>query len=72
MLEAGEDPLVAAKREVLEECGYASADADWHYLGAGVPDANRGCGLGHMYLATNARFVGKADSGQYLLVCRAA
>lgn len=52
MVEEGEDPLTAAKRETLEETGYESRE--WVSLGAGVPDANRGCGVGYMFLALDA------------------
>ena len=54
-LEAGEDALLAAKREMLEETGYASDD--WQHLGSFVVDANRRVGVGHFYLARNARQV---------------
>jgi len=52
-LEQGEDPLDAAKRELLEETGYSSDD--WEKLGSFVVDANRRVGTGHFYLARNAR-----------------
>ena len=57
-IEPGEDPLEAAKREVLEETGYA-ADL-WISLGQFVVDANRGCGIGHSFLAMQARKVAEA------------
>lgn len=49
----GEDPLEAAKRELLEETGY-EAD-EWLALGSFMTDANRGNGRGHYFLARNAR-----------------
>jgi len=59
-IEPGEDPLVAAKREVLEEIGY---EADhWVDLGSYVCDANRGAGTGYLYLATGARYVAEPNS----------
>lgn len=48
-LEPGEEPLVAAKRELMEETGYQSEQ--WKFLGDFVVDANRGCGVAHMFLA---------------------
>jgi ADP-ribose pyrophosphatase len=60
-LEPGEDPLEAAKRELLEETGYVAED--WSFLGAFAEDGNRGCGRAHIYLATGARRVAEPASG---------
>jgi ADP-ribose diphosphatase len=54
-LDAGEEPLAAARRELLEETGYATEE--WTSLGTYVVDGNRGCGVGHLYLACGARKV---------------
>jgi ADP-ribose pyrophosphatase len=51
-LEPGEDPLAAARRELLEESGFKSEE--WRHLGTFVVDANRYVGAGHFYLARNA------------------
>ena len=59
-LEPGEDPLVGAKRELLEETGYEAAD--WTNLGRYCVDGNRGAGIAHLFLAQNARRVGDAES----------
>jgi ADP-ribose pyrophosphatase len=59
-IEPGEDPLLAAKRETLEEVGYEAPD--WVYLGSFPVDGNRGAGTAHFYLAQNARFVGHTIS----------
>ena len=48
-VEAGEDPLVSAQRELLEETGYSSDD--WSQLGRFTSDGNRGSGTGHFFLA---------------------
>jgi ADP-ribose pyrophosphatase len=50
-IENGEQPLSAAKRELLEETGY-TADT-WFFLGSYVVDGNRGCGNIHVYFASN-------------------
>ena len=50
-----ETPLDAAKRELMEETGYA-ADV-WEHLGTFTVDGNRGCGKGHFYKATKLNFI---------------
>jgi ADP-ribose pyrophosphatase len=60
MLEAGEEPLSAAQRELREEMGYASAE--WIFLGKYANEANRGVGNGFLYLARNAVPAQKAQS----------
>jgi ADP-ribose pyrophosphatase len=61
VIEAGEEPLLAARRELLEETGY-EAD-NWRALGVYVSDANYGCGNAHFFVASNARKVADPDSG---------
>ena len=60
-LEPGEDPLLAAQRELREETGYAAAG--WQLLGVFCEDGNRGLGWGHHYLAQGAHLVTTADPG---------
>jgi ADP-ribose pyrophosphatase len=74
-IEPGEDPLEAAKRELLEETGYAADD--WVSLGRYVVDANRGAGSGNFYLARGARQVSERNADdleeqELLLLDRAA
>ena len=59
-LEEGEDPLEAAKRELLEETGYTSDT--WQQLGSYIVDANRRVGVGHFYLARDARLTAKPNN----------
>ena len=52
-LDPGEDPLTAARRELLEEVG---AEAPrWRALGRFFVDGNRGCGGTHIFVAQGAR-----------------
>lgn len=52
-LEADEEPLAAAQRELLEETGYESPL--WIGLGQYQVDGNRGAGKAHFFLALQAR-----------------
>ncbi len=58
-IDAGEEPLAAAKRELLEETGYAAEE--WQFLGRFRTDLNRGNGMGWYYLARGAKKVSAAD-----------
>jgi ADP-ribose pyrophosphatase len=60
MVDDGEDPLEAAKRELLEETGFAAPD--WSSLGSYKADPNRGIGTRHFYLAKGAHRVAEPDS----------
>lgn len=55
-----EDPLEAAKRELLEETGYAAEE--WTALGAYWVDGNRGAGRAYPFLARQARLVATPDA----------
>ncbi|MFZ3070608.1 MAG: NUDIX hydrolase [Anaerolineaceae bacterium] len=59
-MEAGEEPLTAAKRELLEETGYTSPD--WVFLGDFITDANRGNGRGYYFLARQASQTAEINS----------
>jgi ADP-ribose pyrophosphatase len=60
-LEAGEDPMAAAQRELREEAGVAADH--WQFLGKYIMDANRDCGWCYAYLATGARQSTAPDAG---------
>lgn len=54
-VEPGEDPLEAAKGELLEETGYQARL--WESLGIFAVDGNRGNGRAHFFLAREAHLV---------------
>jgi 8-oxo-dGTP pyrophosphatase MutT (NUDIX family) len=60
MIEPGEEPLRAAKRELLEETGYAAGD--WVNLGSYVVDPNRGGAHMHLFLALHAENIASPNS----------
>ncbi len=61
LIEKGEAPEEAAKRELLEETGY-QADS-WKSLGSYVVNGNLGCGKGHFFMAAGAKPVQEPASG---------
>ena len=60
-LEQDEDPQTTARRELLEETGYAART--WSPLGRFVVDGNTGCGEMHAFLARGASRVAEPASG---------
>jgi len=61
LIEPGEEPLAAAKRELVEETGYSAEN--WQSLGSFVANANYGCGKAHIFTAQNAENMQEANSG---------
>ena len=59
-IDAGEAPLDAAKREVLEETGYQASH--WESLGKFSVDGNRGNGTAHFFVARGASKVQEPDA----------
>ena len=53
----GEEPLMAAKRELLEETGLVAPE--WRHLMSSRGDANRGMCMAHFYLALDAESGGE-------------
>ena len=61
LIDQGEEPLAAARRELLEETGYTSEN--WRPLGSFVVNGNYGCGKAHLFMAYEAHQVAQPDSG---------
>jgi ADP-ribose pyrophosphatase len=59
-IEPGEEPLAAARRELLEETGCEASE--WVCLGSFRVDPNRGVAVGHLFLALGARPVARRDA----------
>lgn len=60
-LEADETAEACARRELLEETGYAATA--WEHLGSYGVDGNRGFGTAHLFLARDVEFQQPADPG---------
>jgi ADP-ribose pyrophosphatase len=59
-IEPGEEPLAAAKRELLEETGFTAEH--WENLGDFSVDGSRGNGIAHFFLAREAQQVVEPDA----------
>ena len=60
-INAGEEPLAAAQRELLEETGYRSDR--WESLRSFASHGSYGCGRAHIFVARDAHRVAEPDSG---------
>lgn len=66
-IEAGEDPLATAQRELIEECGYTAAS--WRHLATLHPCVGYSDERFELYLARDLSHVGRAlDDGEFLEV----
>lgn len=63
LIEAGEDPLAAARRELLEETGHIAER--WTSLGCYVLNGNQHGAVCHVFHAVDARAVAIPDSGDF-------
>jgi ADP-ribose diphosphatase len=66
VVDDGEEPLAAIKRELLEETGYASAN--WHLIGTAPVNPARQTNRIHSFLALDARKVAEQnlDEGEII------
>ena len=66
-IDPGEDPLAAAKRELMEETGYAASE--WHYLATIHPTVSYSTERIMIYFARGLTHQGSAlDEGEFLEV----
>jgi 8-oxo-dGTP pyrophosphatase MutT (NUDIX family) len=70
VIETREEPLEAAKRELLEETGYVSPN--WTLVGKAAPDPSRHTNWAWFYFASEAKVAApqSLDPGEHLVVCR--
>ena len=55
MVDDGEEPLQAAKRELREETGFSTDEAYWHFLGSAFSNPTGASMRYHYFLATHCK-----------------
>jgi ADP-ribose pyrophosphatase len=61
MIDPGEDPMDAMRRELREETSYEAGEG--RALGSYVVSGNQGCGTAHVFLFKDCRKTSEADAG---------
>lgn len=63
MVDPGESPIESAKRELLEETGYAAED--WKFMGKASSNPAIMSNYTHLFMAENCKAEAEQDTGQF-------